>query len=108
MPRLREMANQILGKFTSTMTSLDEGNPQTQQTNMAERSGGQVGKEIRSHDDSSDSENEAEPAKSFHRRMSTNREIKTTVGGLKDVFQRLKIFCRFVRYFATIPRDYQN
>ena len=33
-------------------------------------------------DDSSDSEGEAEPAKSFHRRISTNREIKTTVSNL--------------------------
>ena len=49
--------------------------------NMAEKSGGtdKMGREIRSQDDSSDSENESEPAKSFHRRMSTNREIKTTV-----------------------------
>ena len=30
-------------------------------------------------DDSSDSEGEAEAAKSFHRRISTNKEIKTTV-----------------------------
>ena len=57
---------------------------------MAEKSGGRErsGKEMRSQDDSSDSENEAEPAKSFHRRMSTNREIKTTVSDSRLCFPR--------------------
>lgn len=31
------------------------------------------------HEDSSDSDGDLEPAKSFHRRISTNRNIKTTV-----------------------------
>lgn len=33
-------------------------------------------------EESSESEGETEPAKSFHRRISTNREIKCAVGGL--------------------------
>ena len=35
--------------------------------------------ETSTQDDSSESEAETEPAKAFHRRISTNREIKTTV-----------------------------
>ena len=66
------------------------GGNSLQAANMAEKSGGKnrSGKEMRSHDDSSDSENEAEPAKSFHRRMSTNREIKTTVSDSRLCFPR--------------------
>ena len=37
-------------------------------------------KEMPSQDDSSESEIETEPAKKFHRRISTNKEIKTSVG----------------------------
>ena len=36
-------------------------------------------KEMASADDSSDSESEPEPAKIFHRRISTNKDIRTSV-----------------------------
>ncbi len=52
-------------------------------SNMAEASDGRtvIEAESKAPDDSSDSENETEHAKSFHRRISTNREIRTTVSG---------------------------
>ena len=36
--------------------------------------------ETTTHDDSSESDGETEPAKAFHRRISTNKSIKTKVG----------------------------
>lgn len=46
--------------------------------------------------DSSDSEGETEPAKAFHRRISTNREIKTSVSWLV-----LKVFYRTLSWLYT-------
>ena len=80
-----------------------------QAANMAEKSGGRMGKEMRSQDDSSDSENEAEPAKSFHRRMSTNREIKTTVSDSKLCFARdSKKHSRLVHDFNSGKEGFPN
>lgn len=45
----------------------------------AKRSSKEKSKELPSQDDSSESEIETEPAKAFHRRISTNKEIKTSV-----------------------------
>lgn len=50
-------------------------------------------KELPSQEDSSESEIETEPAKAFHRRISTNKEIKTSVGHRKmlNFYDRLGI-----------------
>lgn len=46
--------------------------------------------EMPGQDESSESEGETEPTKSFHRRISTNKELKTTVGGVFcDVSSRI-------------------
>ncbi|GJQ85591.1 hypothetical protein Trydic_g20143 [Trypoxylus dichotomus] len=44
------------------------------------KSGKNLGSASPVNEDSSESETETEPAKSFHRRLSTNREIKCSVG----------------------------
>ena len=64
--------------FTGARDVIALGNP----FNMAEASGGKSksSAKMASHDDSSDSEHETETTKSFHRRMSTNKEIKSTLG----------------------------
>ena len=41
--------------------------------------------EIAVAEDSSESETEPEPAKRFHRRISTNREIKSSVSVVREV-----------------------
>ena len=51
------------------------------------------------NDDSSESEGESEPAKSFHRRVSTNKEIKTSVSAVKRTFFQPKP-CGFLPVFS--------
>lgn len=50
---------------------------------MASRGKSRVGfvklENAQNGEDSSESENETEPVKSFHRKLSTNRDIKTAV-----------------------------
>lgn len=44
----------------------------------------------RTGDESSESENETEPAKIFHRKLSTKRNVKSAVG-LREVFLLLML-----------------
>lgn len=62
-------------------------------------SGSKSGKNLGSvspvNEDSSESEAETEPAKSFHRRLSTNRDIKCSVGVCDQIQARKArfLFC---------------
>jgi len=50
-----------------------------------------------SHDDSSESDNETEPARVFQRRISTNKEIRTAVSFIKQTNKGcVKMFWRWV------------
>lgn len=59
-------------------------------------SGGKSAKKLSSvtlvGEDSSESEAETEPARSFHRRLSTNREIKCSVGSHESK-RKTRLFC---------------